>query len=183
MYVRMCVFIFYLLISCWCVKSAPSNPPATLTEEIIHCQYWLTSDAAMEHAHMYTHTHRHSHIALIVRTVTLKCTHTWISAPSITPCFTTQHPLTLPICWVHMHADVQSHTHTHNRCYTSYISIQGVLHCLSVHDTHDWWPTVTERPLLLIAYGTPTLEGTHATNTHEYNIHNMHNLPFIRVWV
>lgn len=150
-HVRVHVFFFFLLV---CVQSAPSNPPATLPEEIIHCQYLLTSDC-IHRTHTYAHTDTHSRNTLIVRTVTLKCTHT--SSNLNTFCHITLHhtapptppPHSVGCTCIQMYED--THTYTHKTdANTSSISIQGVLHCLSVYDTHAWWPMGAQRPVLLM---------------------------------
>ncbi len=194
MHVRVHVFI-----SCWCVQSASSNPPATLPEEIIHCQYLLTSDCVHR---THTHTHTQSQCPHIAHCHTQMHTYSLQSQHSPSH-HTSQHSTSyppLPLFWVHMHTDVQRQTHTYTHktdADTSCISIQGVLHCLSVYDTHAWWPMGAERPVLLMEYDTLTAhmhththikEHSHLkehtqihTNTHEYNKHNMHNMLFTGV--
>lgn len=122
------VFLFFLLIS---VRSAPSKPPATLPEEIIHCQYLLTSECVHKtHTHIYRLTH--SHNALMARTVTLKCTHTRSNLNTLS--HRTALATTSPShCWLHVHTDVRSHTCIpKTNANTLCISIQSMHHCESV---------------------------------------------------
>lgn len=131
---RMGVYL-YLSFCCCCVQSAPSVPPATLPEEIIHCQYLLTSECTR------------STNAFMVHTVTRKHAHTLIS--NAVPHFNTLlHPPPPSV----LHAQAYRCTKKHTR--TCSISIQGVLHRPSVCDTHAWWPVGAERNVLLIEYDT-----------------------------
>lgn len=129
-------------LSRWCGQSAPSNPPATLPEEINHCQYLLTSECVLAHPSPNPPTHTYIRNTLIVRTVTLKCTHTRSNLNS----HTTQPPPPPPSLRAHACRFTKMHTHTHTSTDTHahtqptltppVFSIQGVLHSLSVYDTH-----------------------------------------------
>lgn len=120
--VHVCAYVylfFFSLLVCQICSIEPTCDPARRDNSLsilinLRLHPWNTHTEGRTHTNTQTDTQ--SRNALIVRTVTLKCTHTPISTLSVTPHFTTQRPHSphhsVGCTCIQMYGDKHTHTHT-----------------------------------------------------------------------
>lgn len=157
------LFLFFLLIS---VRSAPSKPPATLPEEIIHCQYLLTSECVHK-----THTYTDSHTVIMPSWRALSHSNAHILVPISTLCHTAQHllpPHTAGCTCIQMYKATHAYP---KRMLTPSVLVFKVCTIASVYDKH------------LVAYGSRkacTIIGIQkSTPTHTHINTHKHTVTFM----